>query len=186
MNNNIGHKESDALKFYQKSEGTILLSWQDVETDVLGIIDQMKQEEFEPDVIVSIARSGLIPASMIAYTLGNKQLYVIKVDFSKTQKMGPDQDLAEHPIITQELSRDISGLRVLVVDEMAVSGSTLNLVSAYMDLKHPKEIKYAVLYKQPWAAFSPDYVGREIKEWPLYPWKELRNNILDPRAKVET
>ncbi|OIO19086.1 MAG: hypothetical protein CO029_04475 [Candidatus Magasanikbacteria bacterium CG_4_9_14_0_2_um_filter_41_10] len=184
MNNNIGYKESDALKFYQKSEGTILLSWQDVEMDVLGIIDQMKQEDFEPDIIVSIARSGLIPASMIAYTLGNKQLYVIKVDFSKTQKSGPDQDLAEHPIITQELSKDISGLRVLVVDEMAVSGSTLNLVSAYMDLKHPKEIKYAVLYKQPWAAFSPTYVGREIKEWPLYPWKELRNNILDPRAKV--
>jgi len=174
-----------AKEYYQKSEGVRTISWQDVEEDVLRIIDQMAQEDFEPDVIVSIARSGLIPASMIAYTLGNKQLYVIKVDFSKTQKSGADQDLAKHPIITQELAKDISGLKVLVVDEMAVSGSTLKLVSAYMDLKHPREIKYAVLYKQPWAEFSPDYVGREIKEWPLYPWKELRNNILDPRAKAE-
>ena len=159
------------------------LSWQDVEHDALHIIDCMKRENFEPDIIVSIARSGLIPAALIAYTLGNKQLYVIKVDFSKVQKSGQDQELNDQPIITQELSANISGLKVLVVDEMVVSGSTLKLVSKYMEIKNPAQVKYAVLYKQPWAQFSPDYFGREIKEWPLYPWKELRNNVLDPRAK---
>jgi len=90
--------------------------------------------------------------------------------------------LNDRPIITQELSKDVQGLKVLVVDEMAVSGSTLKLVKAYMDLKNPAEVRYAVLYKQPWAEFQPNYSGREIKEWPLYPWKELRNNVLDPRA----
>jgi len=173
----------EAKAYYKQSKGTVNISWHDVEEDVLRIIDAMKDDHFEPDVIVSIARSGLIPASMIAYALGNKQLYVIKVDFSKTQKNGQDQDLADRPMITQELTKDISGLKVLVVDEMAVSGSTLKLVSAYMEIKNPKEVKYAVLYKQPWAEFSPDYVGREIEEWPLYPWKELRNDVLDPRAR---
>lgn len=173
-----------AQKFYEKSEGVVNLSWQDVERDVLGIIEKMKNDNFEPDIIVSIARSGLIPASLIAYALGNKQLYVIKVDFSKNQKSGKDQELNEKPIITQELSRDISGLKVLVVDEMVVSGSTLKLVDAYMIIKNPKEVRYAVLYKQPWSEFIPNYFGQEIKEWPLYPWKELRNNVLDPRAKL--
>jgi len=173
-----------AQEYYNKSEGIINLSWQDVEQDVLKIIDKMKQENFEPDIIVSIARSGLIPASMIAYTLGNKQLYVIKVDFSLVQKDGKDQELRDRPIISQELTKDVSGLKVLVVDEMAVSGSTLKLVKAYMDIKNPAEVKYCVLYKQPWAGFNPDYFGREIVEWPIYPWKELRNNILDPRAKL--
>lgn len=174
-----------AQKYYDKSEGVVNLSWQDVEQDVLHIIDWMREDNFEPDVIISIARSGLIPASMIAYVLGNKQLYVIKVDFSKTQKNGKDQDLNERPAITQELTKDIQGLKVLVVDEMVVSGSTLKLVDAYMGIKNPAEVKYAVLYKQPWAEFKPDYFGREIKEWPLYPWKELKNNVLDPRARVE-
>lgn len=68
---------------------------------------------------------------------------------------------------------------------MAVSGSTLQLVSKYMEIKNPAQVKYAVLYKQPWAQFNPDYFGREIKEWPIYPWKELRNNVLDPRASVK-
>lgn len=174
-----------AQEYYEKSEGIINLSWKDVEDDVLKIIAKMKAENFEPDIIVSIARSGLIPASMIAYTLGNKQLYVIKVDFSTIQKDGKDQELRDKPVISQELSRDVSGLKVLVVDEMVVSGSTLKLVKAYMDIKNPAEVKYAVLYKQPWAGFAPDYFGREIIEWPIYPWKELRNNILDPRAKIK-
>lgn len=175
---------NSADKFYEKSEGTVNISWHDVEIDVLKIIDQMKQDNFEPDVIISIARSGLIPASMIAYALGNKQLYVIKVDFSKVQKDGKDQELYDKPRITQELSKDISGLKVLVVDEMAVSGSTLKLVKNYLEFKNPAEARYAVLYKQPWSEFNPDYSGREIKEWPMYPWKELRNNVLDPRARV--
>lgn len=173
-----------AQKYYAKSEGIINLSWQDVERDVLGIIEKMKQDNFEPEVIISIARSGLIPAAMIAYALGNKELYVVKIDFSKTQKSGKDQDLAERPTITQELTKDIHGLKVLVVDEMAVSGSTLKLMDTYMSIKNPAEVRYAVLYKQPWSEFTPDYSGREIKEWPLYPWKELRNNVLDPRAKL--
>ena len=171
-----------ASEYYQKSEGTINLSWQDVEQDVLDIIGKMKADNFEPDAIVSIARSGLIPAAMIAYVLGNKELYVVKIDFSKTQKSGKDQDLRDRPTITQELTKDIHGLKVLVVDEMAVSGSTLKLMDMYMHIKNPAEVKYAVLYKQPWSGFTPDYFGREIKEWPLYPWKELKNNVLDPRA----
>ena len=173
-----------AQEYYAKSQGVVRLSWGEVEKDTLHIIKRMHDEDFEPDIIVSIARSGLIPASLISYALGNKQLYVIKVDFSKVQKNGQDQELFDKPVITQELTQNISGKKVLVVDEMAVSGSTLQLVSKYMEIKNPAQVKYAVLYKQPWAQFNPDYFGREISEWPIYPWKELRNNVLDPRAKI--
>lgn len=171
-----------AQELYSKSEGIVNITWQDVEKDVLKVIHQMQSDNFDPDVIISIARSGLIPASMIAYALGNKELYVVKVDFSKTQKSCQDQDLADRPTITQELTKDIHGLKVLVVDEMVVSGSTLKLMDMYMHIKNPAEVKYAVLYKQPWAEFTPNYFGREVKEWPLYPWKELKNNVLDPRC----
>ncbi len=171
-----------AQKYYEKSEGTVNIVWDDVEKDVLKIIEQMQKDKFDPDVIISIARSGLIPAAMIAYALGNKELYVVKIDFSKTQKSGKDQNLRDRPTITQELTKDIHGLKVLVVDEMVVSGSTLKLMDMYMHIKNPAEVRYAVLYKQPWSEFTPHYFGREVKEWPIYPWKELRNHILDPRC----
>ena len=160
-------------EFYEKSEGQVDLYWEDVESAALKVISQMKQENFVPDIIISIARSGLIPASLISYVLGNKELYTIKIDFSKTQRLSHKQDMREQPKISQELSRDIEGLRVLVVDEMVVSGETLKLVSQYLAMKHPGEVKYAVLYKQPWTQFQPHYCGEEVRAWPVFPWKRL-------------
>jgi hypothetical protein len=174
-------------EYYNKSVGELILSWENVEQRVADIIDQMKNDGFEPDIIISIARSGLIPASLISYTLGNKELYVIKIDFSKTQKVCcRQQDMRHKPKISQELSKDIEGLKVLVVDEMVVSGETLKLVSDYLQMKDPKEVKYCVLYKQPWTQFNPDYYGEEVKAWPIFPWKSLRNNISDPRSLKKT
>ncbi len=98
-------------EYYAKSQGVVRLSWQDVEHDTLHIIERMRAEDFEPDIIVSIARSGLIPASLIAYSLGNKQLYVIKVDFSKVQKNGQDQELYDRPVITKSLRIIFRGKR---------------------------------------------------------------------------
>lgn len=166
--------EATALDFYEKSEGEIELSWSHVEDAASRIIERMRRDAFEPDMIISIARSGLIPAALISYATGNKKLYVIKIDFSKTQRSGADQDLRHMPIISQELSKDIEGLKVLVVDEMVVSGATLKTVHTYLQMKNPKEVKYVVLYKQPWAQFQPDYYGEEIRQWPIFPWKRLR------------
>lgn len=160
-------------KYYNKSEGEVHLSWEDVEDAAKKVIHDMKLDNFEPDIIISIARSGLIPASLISYALGNKELYVVKIDFSKNQKMGHRQDLRDKPKISQELSKDIEGLNVLVVDEMVVSGSTLKLMADYLQMKSPKEVKYCVLYRQPWAEFRPDYCGEEIRQWPIFPWKRL-------------
>jgi len=161
-------------EFYEKSEGQVDLHWENVESAALKVIAQMRQEHFVPDIIISIARSGLIPAALISYALGNKELYTIKIDFSKSQKMSFRQDMREKPKISQELSRDIEGLKVLVVDEMVVSGETLKLVSQYLGMKHPGEVKYAVLYKQPWTQFQPDYCGEEVRAWPVFPWKRLK------------
>lgn len=164
-----------AKDFYEKSEGQVDLQWTDVEVAAKKIIDQMKADEFVPDIIISIARSGLIPASLISYALGNKELYVIKVDFSKNQKLSHRQDLREKPKISQEISKDVEGLKVLVIDEMVVSGETLKLVSSYLGMKNPAVAKYAVLYKQPWSQFEPDYFGEEVRAWPVFPWKRLKD-----------
>ena len=173
-----------ASDYYLKNKGEIKITWEDVERDTLHIVRKMKKDHWQPDIIVSLARSGLIPASLISYCLGNKQLYVVKADFSRTQRDGKDQDLRSRPILTQRIKRTLKGLKILVVDEMTVSGETLKLVSNYLKTKHPQDVRFAVLYKQPWTQFQPDYYGRLIRQWPLYPWKELRNNIRDPRSEI--
>lgn len=173
-----------ARAYYKKSKGEIKITWEDVERETLHIVHAMKRDKFVPDIIISLARSGLIPASMISYCLGNKELYVVKVDFSKTQQDGKLQDLRSRPVLSQRIKRSLKGHRILVVDEMTVSGETLKLVSSYLKTKQPKEVRFAVLYKQPWTQFKPDYFGRLLRVWPLYPWKELRNSVKDPREKI--
>ncbi len=168
--------------YYLRNKGEVKLTWQDVERAALRIVHKMQAEGFQPDIIISLARSGLIPAALISYCIGNKQLYTIKADFSKTQTNGKIQDLRSRPILSQRIKRSLKGLKILVVDEMTVSGETLKLVSVYLKTKRPKEVRYAVLYKQPWTQFKPDYFGKLIRQWPLYPWKELRNNVRDPRS----
>ena len=118
--------------YYEKSEGERELNWQDVEQAASNIIWRMKRDGFEPDIIISIARSGLIPASLLSYAMGNKELYVVKIDFSKSQRLGKDQDLRHRPVISQELSKNIEGLKVLVVDEMVVSVAKLKTITTYL------------------------------------------------------
>ncbi len=173
-----------AHTFYKKNKGEIRITWEDVERDTLQIVHAMAKNNFKPDVIISLARSGLIPAAMISYCLGNKQLYVIKADFSKTQSKDSMQDLRSRPVLSQRIKRSLKGLKILVVDEMTVSGETLKLVSKYLKTKHPRQVKYAVLYQQPWSKFKPDYCGRKISVWPLFPWKELHRTGKDPREKL--
>lgn len=166
-----------AEDYYEKSQGDLNLSWEDVEHAAKEIITRMDDDTFVPDIIISIARSGLIPAALVSYSLGNKELYTVKIDFSKVQKTGSDQELRHMPKISQELSRDIEGMKVLVIDEMAVSGSTLKVMKQYLEIKHPADVRYAVLYKQPWSTFEPDYYGVQTPMWPIFPWKRLKPKV---------
>ncbi len=169
-------------KYYLKNKSEIKISWQMVEKAALHIVHKLQKDKFQPDIIISLARSGLIPAALISYCIGNKQLYTVKADFSKTQSNGKLQDLRSRPVLSQRIKRSLKGLKILVVDEMTVSGETLKLVAEYLKTKKPKQVRYAVLYKQPWTQFKPDYYGQLIRQWPLYPWKELKNNVRDPRS----
>lgn len=177
--------KQDIAKIYAKNKKEVKISWEDVEHATLKIVHAMKKDHYQPDIIISLARSGLIPAAMISYTLGNKQLYFIKAELTKTQRAGKDQDFLPRPVLTQRIKRSLKGHRLLVVDEMTVSGATLELVSGYLKTKKPLSVKYAVLFKQPWSHFKPDYYGKVLTDWPLYPWKDLRNNIRDPRSLIK-
>lgn len=157
---------------YTKSEGELVLSWQDIEQAIETIETQIQQDGYTPDIIIAISRSGLIPGALLSYKRKQKELAVLKIDFSKTQKKGNDQDLREDPILTQPITIDIQQKNILVIDEVVVSGKTLTLAHSYLHEQHPADIRYAVICKQPWATFSPHYVAIETTAWPIFPWKK--------------
>ena len=78
-----------------------------------------------PDLIIAIARGGLIPAGAIGYAIGVKAMGSMNVEFYT----GIGETL-EEPVILPPLmdASELPGKRVLVVDDVADSGKTLKMV----------------------------------------------------------
>jgi len=64
---------------------------------------------------------------------------------------------------------DLAGLKVLVADDVADSGTTLALIR---DLAPSpcRRTPYAVLYKKPWSVVDPDYFWAGTDGWIAFPW----------------
>jgi xanthine phosphoribosyltransferase len=72
------------------------------------------------DVVIGIATGGIVPASLIAFHL-RKDLEIIQFNY-RDEKNAPRYAT---PLLLSELSTDYSGKRILLVDDVSVSGKTL-------------------------------------------------------------
>ena len=123
---------------------------------------------FRPDIILGIARGGLIPAGAIAYAMDCKLMISLNVEFYT----GVGERLTE-PVMLPSLLES-SGLvdqRVLVVDDVADSGKTLRLVDEYCEHQgRVAEVRNAVIYRKPHTITEPDYCWRTTDKWIDFPW----------------
>ena len=132
-----------------------------------------------PDLIVAVARGGLLPAGAISYAMGVKAIGTMNVEFYT----GIGETLTEPRLLPPLMDVSaIFGKRVLVVDDVADSGRTLKMV---MDLiaRHGLSLdgetavavdaRCAVIYEKPRSVISPDYVWRVTDRWINFPWSTL-------------
>lgn len=151
-----------------------------LKADLQEIIRQIMLDDFRPDVIVGVARGGLVPATMLSHYF-QKQLMVI--NYSKRDHM--ISQMSETKDISDALR---SGLNVLIVDDICDSGETLkdilNKIPEYSSLggedtiEFKSKLKTAVLWNNiSQEMHSPNYVGREISRvedtrWIIFPYEE--------------
>ncbi len=127
-----------------------------------GIVDS----GFRPDIVIAIARGGLLPAGAVAYAIGVKAAGTLNVEFyTDIEETHPD------PVVLAPLldTEALVGKNLLVVDDVADSGRTLALV---IDLlrAHADAVRSAVLYTKPRTIIRPDYAWRETDRWINFPW----------------
>ena len=96
-----------------------VLTYEMFGTAARELAQEVADSGFAPDMILSIARGGLALGMGLGYALGVKNLSVINVEFYT----GVDQRL-EVPIVLPPTRRrvDLSGLKVLVADDVADTG----------------------------------------------------------------
>lgn len=122
-----------------------------------------------PDLIVGVARGGLIPAGAIGYAIGIKEMGAINVEFYTD--IGAT--LPEPTILNPRLDTEsLTDKKVLVVDDVADSGKTLDLV-VNMLKETASEVRSAVIYTKPTTIFEPDYSWKKTEAWINFAWSVL-------------
>ncbi|MBN1778648.1 MAG: hypothetical protein JW816_00275 [Candidatus Buchananbacteria bacterium] len=148
------------------NQNELKLSWSDVESDVLALAEKIKQD-YQPEVVVIIAEGGWVPGRLL-----KKYLSAQYFSFGCNNYDQNDKKLSAVEIYQSVPAEKINGRKVLIFDEVADSGETLEAVVSEIKKYQPSILKSAVLYLKNKSIFQPDYWLKNVgKTWLVYPWE---------------
>jgi uncharacterized protein len=124
---------------------------------------------FEPDLILSIARGGLFLAASLGYALAVKNLHVTNVEFYDGVGTTLDMPVMLPPVPS---AVDFSAKKVLIADDVADSGRTMELVYTFVK-DNVEDVRSAVIYEKPRSLIKCDYVWKRTDRWINFPWSCL-------------
>jgi uncharacterized protein len=143
-----------------------VVTWPDLERLVKALARQVGGEH---DVLLAITRGGLVPAGMLAYLLGQRDILVAAVAFYDDQGQ-PGEQPAFLQFPADPLLR---GRRVLIVDEVWDTGTTIEAVVERVRLAGGSPTTAVLHYKPGRSKVSsvPDHHVVSTNAWVVYPFK---------------
>jgi hypoxanthine phosphoribosyltransferase len=143
-----------------------VMTWDELGSGVRELATAAHADGFVPDLVLGIARGGLLVAGALGYALGVKNTFTMNVEFYT----GIDERL-DMPMILPPVPElvDLEEARVLIADDVADTGLTLMLVKDFCAGK-VGEVRSAVLYEKPRSAVKCEYVWRHTDRWIDFPW----------------
>jgi len=139
----------------------------------------IRSSGFKTDLIVGVSRGGWAPARVLSDLLENTRTASMKVEFyvglGKT---------SSRPVVTQPVGENAFGKNVLIVDDVADTGESLQVAIDHVAEKGAKAIKTATLYYKPHSKFKPDFFAESTGDWIIFPWERLEaTKLLMQEAK---
>ncbi len=146
-----------------------ILTWQRFGEANRELAFVIHESGYRPDLVVAIARGGMLFAGGLSYALGVKACDALNIEFYT----GIGETLPEPSILKPLLDVDaLDDARVLLVDDVADSGRTLRLAVDLLAAR-AAEVRSAVLYTKPTTIIQPDYTWAETAKWITFPWSAL-------------
>ncbi len=135
-------------------------------------------EDFEPDLVVGIARAGVIPGAVVASIL-RKDFYSLTISRREGGEVVRDR-----PAVLSAAPLQCQGKKVLLVDEITSSGETIRMGLASIRSLGPQEVRTATSFTRH-GGFRPDFTALETDATIIFPWdrKIFEGNelIVNPR-----
>ena len=119
--------------------------------------------DYDPEVVVGIARAGVIPGAVIASIL-RTDFYSLKIS-----RRDGDETVRDRPEILTAAPTQARGRRVLIVDEITTSGDTMRLALAAVRDVLPAEVRTATSFART-TGYQPDYSALTMDANVIFPW----------------
>lgn len=143
-----------------------IVTWENLD-DLVGALADKVGSDY--DVVLAITRGALVPAGMLAYRLGLRNILVAAVAYYDDSGQP-----AEQPTFFQFPADPLlHGQRVLIVDEVWDTGTTIAAVIERVRMAGGRPTTAVLHYKpgRSTAGTVPDHFVVATNAWVVYPFK---------------
>lgn len=144
------------------NEGVLELTWE-VFGELCRALALNVARDYDPDMVIGIAKAGVIPGAVIAS--------ILRCDFysMKISRRSATGEMRDQPQLMTSAPTQAHGKRVLIVDEICTTGETLRMALAAVRHVLPAEVRTATSFVKS-GHFKPDYFAVETDSLVIFPW----------------
>lgn len=157
---------------YKRWNNIDRLTWEDVDKATRKIINKISEDEYYPEVIVTIGRGGAIVGALISGNLPapsgykNQNIPMLGLDRFYEWENGNRIEVGNKMVDFNPLFER----KVLLVAGDVITGGTMRYFSEKITNASAKDLRTVALLKNKTATYNPDYFGREIPSDFASPW----------------
>ncbi len=152
-----------------------ITNWEYIYSLCHDVSDEVRRDEFEPDVVVALARGGWFAGRCCCDFLGLDDLTSLKME----HYVGTAEKSGEPTVRYPMPEGSVKDKDVLIIDDIADTGGSIERAYEYVDDRGAGEVRTATLQLLDTSAYEPDYVGEHLDEWTwiVYPWNFIEDMI---------
>jgi uncharacterized protein len=142
------------------------ITYKQVENFCLEIYKKLSKTKFKPDSVIGVSVGGVFPAIHFARLFNTKNLLTIAVKSYDGKKR------KEIQIVNLPKKESLEGKKVLLIDDISDSGSTLKFIVNLLKKEYKvKDIKTITIFvNEDHCKYYPDFYSKKVKKWLDFPW----------------
>src|SRR6056297_1264516 len=152
-----------------------ITNWEYIYDRCRDVADEVRADEFDPDVVVALARGGWFAGRCLCDFLGLDDLASLKVE----HYVGTAQATGDPEIRYPLADGAVADKDVLIVDDIADTGQSIQTAADRVREREPASVRTATLQLLDTSEHEPDFVGDRLDEWAwvVYPWNFIEDMI---------
>ncbi|AFZ74097.1 phosphoribosyltransferase [Natronobacterium gregoryi] len=152
-----------------------ITNWEYIYSLCRDVSDDVRSDEFEPDVVVALARGGWFAGRCLCDFLGLDDLTSLKME----HYVGTAEKSGEPTVRYPMPEGSVEGKDVLIIDDIADTGGSIERAHEYVDDRDAGEVRTATLQLLGTSEYEPDYVGERLEDWTwvVYPWNFIEDMV---------